>query len=48
MVKAAFNKKRTFYQHMGLKFKEETSEVLHLKHNCMVLKLGHFSVPQKS
>ena len=26
----------------GLKFKEETSKVLHLKHNSMVLKLGHF------
>jgi len=33
MEKAAFYKKKTFYQQTGLKFKEETSEVLHLEHN---------------
>jgi hypothetical protein len=32
MAKAAFNKK-TFYQQTGLKFKEETSEMLHLEHS---------------
>jgi hypothetical protein len=36
MAKAALNKKNYFLQQIGLRFKEETSEVLHL-----VLKLGH-------
>jgi hypothetical protein len=33
MAKAAFNKKKTFHQQTGLKFKEETSKVLHLEHS---------------
>jgi hypothetical protein len=33
MAKAAFNKKKTFFQQIGHKFKEETSEMLHLKHS---------------
>jgi hypothetical protein len=33
MAKAPFNKKRTLHQKIGLKFKEETSEVPHLKHS---------------
>ena len=37
MAKAAFNKKKTLHQQIGLKFKEETSKILHL-----VLKPGHF------
>ena len=32
MAKAVFNKKKTFYQHSGLKFEEETSKMLHLEH----------------
>ena len=28
---AGFNKKKTFHQQTGLKFKEETSNVLHLE-----------------
>jgi hypothetical protein len=32
-TKAAFNKKKTFHQQTGLKFKEETSKVLHLEHS---------------
>ena len=32
MAKAEFNK-QNLYQHMGLKFKEETSEVLRLEHS---------------
>ena len=33
MAKAAFNKKKIlFYQHIGLKFEEETSKMLHLEH----------------
>jgi hypothetical protein len=28
MVKEAFSKKKSFYQQIGLKFKEETSKVL--------------------
>jgi hypothetical protein len=32
MAKAAFNKKKTLHQHTGLKFKEETSEMLCLEH----------------
>lgn len=35
MVKAVFNKKKTFHQQIEFKFKEETSEVLHLEH-CFV------------
>jgi hypothetical protein len=31
MTKAAFNNKKTFHQQTGLKFKEETSKVLHLE-----------------
>jgi hypothetical protein len=33
MTKAAFNKKKTFHQQIGLKLKEETSKVLHLEHS---------------
>jgi hypothetical protein len=34
MAKAAFNeKKNIFHQQTGLKFKEETSKVLHLEHS---------------
>jgi hypothetical protein len=33
MAKAPFNKKKTFRQQIGLKFKEETSKVLHLEHS---------------
>ena len=33
MAKAAFHKKKNlFYQHIGLKFVEETSKMLHLDH----------------
>jgi hypothetical protein len=32
-TKAAFNKKRDFYQHVGLKIEEETNKMLHLKHS---------------
>jgi hypothetical protein len=33
MAKAEFNKKKNlFYQQIGLKFEEETSEMLHLEH----------------
>jgi len=33
MAKASFNKKKTFYQQIGLKFEEEeTSKMLHLEH----------------
>ena len=31
MAKAAFNKKKTFYQQIGHKFEEETSKMLHLE-----------------
>jgi hypothetical protein len=31
IAKAAFNNKKTFHQQTGLKFKEETSKVLHLE-----------------
>jgi hypothetical protein len=31
MAKAAFNKKKTLFTRTGLKFKEETSKVLHLE-----------------
>jgi hypothetical protein len=30
MAKAAFSTKKTFYQQIGPKFKEETSDILHL------------------
>jgi hypothetical protein len=33
MAKAAFNKKTLFHQQTGLKFKEESSSVLHLEHS---------------
>jgi len=42
MAKAAFNKKKTFNPQIGLKFKEETSEVLHLERGFVALKLGQF------
>ena len=32
MAKAAFSKKKTFYQEIGLKFEEETNKMLHLEH----------------
>ena len=32
MAKAAFNKKKTLYQQILLKFEEETSKMLHLEH----------------
>jgi hypothetical protein len=32
-AKAAFNKKNSFHQQIGLK--EQTSEVLHLEHSCV-------------
>jgi hypothetical protein len=33
----------SFHQQIGLKFTEETNEVLHLECGfCVVLKLGHF------
>jgi hypothetical protein len=36
MTKAAFNKKKkTFYQQIGLKFEEETSEMLHLERDFL-------------
>ena len=36
MAKAAFNKKKNlFYQKIGLKFEEETSEVLRLEHSSV-------------
>jgi hypothetical protein len=31
MVKAAFSKKKTLHQQIGLKFREQTSEMLHVK-----------------
>jgi hypothetical protein len=31
MVKAAFNKKKTFYQQTGLEIEKETSKMLHLE-----------------
>ena len=33
--KAAFNNKKTFHQQTELKFKQETSEVLHLEHRTV-------------
>jgi hypothetical protein len=35
MVKAVYNRKKTFHQQTGLKFMEETSEVLHLEHSIV-------------
>ena len=36
MAKAAFNKKKNlFYQQIGLKFEEETSEMLRLEHGSL-------------
>ena len=35
MARAAFNRKKTFHQYSGLKFKEETSEMLHLDHSIV-------------
>jgi hypothetical protein len=35
MAKAAFNRKKTFQLQIGLKFKEQTNEVLHLE--CSIL-----------
>jgi hypothetical protein len=32
IAKAAFNKKKIFYHHIGLKFEEETSKMPHLEH----------------
>jgi hypothetical protein len=32
MAKAAFNKKDSFYQQIGLEIEEETSKMLHLEH----------------
>ena len=41
-AKAAFNKKKNIfkYQQIGLKFEEETSEMLRLEHGSVWLKLG--------
>jgi len=33
MAKATFNKKKTNHHQTGLKFKEESSKVLHLEYN---------------
>ena len=38
MAQAAFNRQKTFHQQTGLKFKEETSEMLHLDHNIVCAK----------
>jgi hypothetical protein len=35
MTKAAFDKKKTFHQHIGLKCKEETIKFLHLEHSFL-------------
>ena len=35
MAKAAFKKEESFYQKIGLKFEEETSEMLRLKHGSV-------------
>jgi hypothetical protein len=32
VAQAAFNKKKTFHEQIGLNFKEETSNVLYLEH----------------
>ena len=36
IAKATFNSKKTFHQQIGLKWKEETSEVLQLEHNIVL------------
>jgi hypothetical protein len=33
MAKETFNREKTFHQQTGLKYKEETGEVLHLEHS---------------
>jgi hypothetical protein len=33
MAKASFNRNKTFHKKIGLKFNEETSEVLHVEHS---------------
>ena len=33
MVKATFGKKKTFHQQIGFKFREETSEMLHMEYS---------------
>jgi len=33
MAKAAFDKKTSFHQQIGLKYKEKTSKGLHLRHS---------------
>jgi hypothetical protein len=35
LPKAAFKKKKLFYQKIGLKFEEETSKMLHLEHGVL-------------
>jgi hypothetical protein len=35
MEKAAFSRKKTFLQETGVKFEEETNEVLHLEHRIL-------------
>jgi len=35
MAKAAFSKKESFYQQIGLKFEEESSEMLRLEHGSV-------------
>jgi hypothetical protein len=35
MAKAALNRKKTFHQQIGLKFVEETTEVLQLGHGSL-------------
>ena len=35
MAKAAYKKKKNFFQQIGLKFEEETSEMLRLEHGCV-------------
>jgi hypothetical protein len=35
MTEAAFNKKKTVHWQIGLQFKEETSEVLHMEHSLV-------------
>jgi hypothetical protein len=35
MTEAAFNKKKTVHWQIGLRFKEETSKVLHVEHSLV-------------
>jgi hypothetical protein len=43
MARTEFNKKSPFLQQIGLRFQEETSEMLHFgAFLCTVSKLGHF------